>query len=74
MNPNRSVSAPSHSGRRIAGRAQRDHILDPYQVQQKLPEPTACGQCGAVYRHGRWKWGRSRRAHKGALPGLPPHQ
>jgi len=24
------------SGRRTAGRAQRDHILDPYQARQKL--------------------------------------
>lgn len=47
-----------HAGRRIAGRAQRDHILDPYQAQQKLHEPTACPQCGAVYHHGRWQWGQ----------------
>jgi NMD protein affecting ribosome stability and mRNA decay len=46
------------SGRRIAGRAQQDHILDPYQAQQKLHEPTACPQCGAVYHHGRWQWGQ----------------
>src|SRR5271169_4541392 len=43
-------------GRRTSGRAQRDHILDPYQAQQKLREPTACRQCGAVYHHGRWQW------------------
>ncbi|MGC2414969.1 MAG: BCAM0308 family protein [Stellaceae bacterium] len=46
-----------HSGRRIDGRAQQDHILDPYQAKQKLTEPTACPQCGAVYHHGRWQWG-----------------
>lgn len=46
------------SGRRTAGRAQRDHILDPYQAQRKLPEPTACRQCGAVYHQGRWQWGQ----------------
>lgn len=45
------------SGRRTAGRAQRDHILDPYQARQKLQEPTACRQCGAVYHNGRWRWG-----------------
>jgi len=44
------------TGRRIAGRAQEDHILDPYQRQQKLSEPTVCPQCGAVYHHGRWQW------------------
>jgi len=42
--------------RRIAGHAQQDHILDPYQAQQKLHEGTACPQCGAVYRGGRWQW------------------
>ena len=39
--------------RRIAGHA---HILDPYQVQQKLHEGTVCPQCGAVYHRGRWRW------------------
>lgn len=48
--------APTPSGRRIAGRAQLDHILDPYQRQQKPGEPTVCRQCGAVYHRGRWSW------------------
>lgn len=57
------------SERRIAGRAQRDHILDPYQAQQKLQEPTACPQCGAVYHHGRWQWGqRPAGAHEDLCP------
>lgn len=56
---------PRRSGRRIAGRAQRDYILDPYEARQKLLEPTACRQCGAVYHHGRWNWGqRPARAHE----------
>jgi NMD protein affecting ribosome stability and mRNA decay len=42
--------------RRISGRAQQDHILDPYQRQQKLHDGTVCPQCGAVYREGRWRW------------------
>lgn len=42
--------------RRIAGHAQQDHILDPYQAQQKLHEGTVCPQCGAVYHDGRWQW------------------
>ena len=46
-------------GRRIFGRAQREDILDPYEAQQKLSEPTVCSNCGAVYRHGRWQWGAS---------------
>ena len=59
----------ARSGRRIAGRAQRDHILDPYQARQKLQEPTACRQCGAVYHHGRWQWGqRPAGAHEDLCP------
>ena len=42
--------------RRIAGHAQEDHILDPYQRQQKLSDRTICPQCGAVYHNGRWQW------------------
>jgi hypothetical protein len=56
-------------GRRISGRAQRDHVLDPYQTQQKLHEPTVCEGCGAVYHAGRWQWGPSPEpAHKGHCP------
>ena len=60
---------PGRSGRRIAGRAQRDNILDPYQARQKLQEPTCCRQCGAVYHHGRWQWGqRPDGAHEDLCP------
>jgi NMD protein affecting ribosome stability and mRNA decay len=58
MKPLRKTSQAALQGRRNAGRAQSDHILDPYQSQQKLQEPTACQQCGAVYHHGRWQWGQ----------------
>lgn len=54
----KTITQTARTGRRIAGRAQRDHILDPYHLQQKLHEPTACRRCGAVYQHGRWHWGR----------------
>jgi len=29
---------------------------DPYALRGKLPEPTVCRQCGAVYAGGRWQW------------------
>jgi hypothetical protein len=45
--------------RRIAGHAQLDHILDPYQGKKKLHEGTVCPQCGAVYFEGRWQWLRT---------------
>lgn len=49
-------SSSIRSGRRIFGRAQEDHINDPYQAQQKIREPSVCQDCGAVYHHGRWQW------------------
>ena len=51
--------------RRIAGHAQQDHILDPYQAPQKLQEGTVCPQCGAVYHDGRWqRVARTKAAHE----------
>jgi NMD protein affecting ribosome stability and mRNA decay len=48
----------SHKGRhggRIDRRVQEmDH--DPYHPKAKLPEPTRCPDCGAVYHEGRWQW------------------
>lgn len=29
---------------------------DPYQQKKKLPEPTQCPSCGAVFAKGRWTW------------------
>ncbi|KAA0085049.1 BCAM0308 family protein [Trinickia soli] len=29
---------------------------DPYALRGKLPEPSACPTCGAVYEKGRWQW------------------
>jgi NMD protein affecting ribosome stability and mRNA decay len=59
MKSNTRSQLKARPTRRIAGRAQNDHMLDPYQARQKLQEPTVCPQCGAVYHHGRWQWGRS---------------
>jgi hypothetical protein len=43
-------------GHRIAGRAQLDHILDPYARHEKLSEGATCPKCGAVFHDGRWEW------------------
>jgi NMD protein affecting ribosome stability and mRNA decay len=37
----------------------REHIHDPYKLRRKLPEPTRCPQCGAVYQGGRWAWSKA---------------
>ncbi len=53
--PQRRPQVVPHD-RRIAGHAQLDHILDPYQGKKKLLEGALCPQCGAVYRDARWQW------------------
>ena len=60
--------------RRIAGHAQQDHILDPYQAEQKLHEDTVCPQCGAVYHDGRWQWVAREGRSRAAVCRLPPDQ
>ena len=30
---------------------------DPYALRAKLPDPSACTKCNAIYRAGRWAWG-----------------
>lgn len=55
----KSMQRPSEhprAGRRIAGRAQSDQVIDPYQLRHKPKEPAACPECGAVYHRGRWAW------------------
>lgn len=42
--------------RRTAGKAQGRQVDDPYVVQHKPAEPSACRECGAVYHEGRWHW------------------
>jgi NMD protein affecting ribosome stability and mRNA decay len=34
-----------------------DRQLDSYGLPGKLPDPTACTSCGAIYRDGRWTFG-----------------
>jgi NMD protein affecting ribosome stability and mRNA decay len=32
-------------------------VHDSYKAKRKLPEPTRCPECGAVFHKGRWTWG-----------------
>lgn len=34
----------------------RELVHDPYKTRLKLPEPTVCPGCGAVFHRGRWQW------------------
>ena len=34
----------------------QEHVHDAYKSKGKLPEPTVCPQCGAVFHAGRWQW------------------
>ena len=42
---------PAYRSKRVEERAH-----DPYQAGAKLPTPTLCPDCGAVYARGRWQW------------------
>lgn len=52
----------------------RDHLFqesrdDPYLSKRKLPEPTLCPQCGAVYQQARWQWlARPAQTHEEMCP------
>jgi hypothetical protein len=34
----------------------RERVHDPYRTRLKLPDPTVCPDCGALFRKGRWTW------------------
>lgn len=37
-------------------RAIHERVHDTYKTRAKLPEPTVCPKCGAVFHKGRWTW------------------
>jgi NMD protein affecting ribosome stability and mRNA decay len=56
MRRKRSTTHPA------ATQARMDRMLqslekDAYGIRGKLPDPTVCPTCGAMYRKGRWTWG-----------------
>lgn len=54
--------------------ARRDRTVqesrhDTYKIKGKLPEPTVCPQCGALFHKGRWTWGeKPPEAHQEMCP------
>ena len=34
----------------------KERVHDAYKIKEKLPEPTVCPQCNAVFHSGRWQW------------------
>ncbi len=34
----------------------RERVHDPYKTRRKLPDPTICPDCGALFHKGRWQW------------------
>jgi NMD protein affecting ribosome stability and mRNA decay len=51
-NPTKGPEVPGwRRGRGVGGTRH-----DSYKPRQKLPEPTVCPKCGAVYHKGRWTW------------------
>lgn len=56
-----------HQGRQ--DRLLREGVHDPYQSKSKLPEPTVCPGCGAVFHRGHWTWSeRPEGAHETLCP------
>ena len=47
----------SDSGMSLHRPARTEEFHDPYEMRRKLPDPSACPTCGALYRDGRWTWG-----------------
>ena len=33
-----------------------ERVHNPYQIRYKLPQPTVCPECNAVFQGGRWQW------------------
>ncbi len=58
MNESNNTRDFQHAGRQ--DRLLHEHVHDPYKSRSKLPEPTTCPGCGAVYQNGRWQWGESK--------------
>ena len=47
----------------------QEEVHDNYRAKGKLPEPTVCPQCQAVFQEGHWRWGEiPKNAHSETCP------
>lgn len=47
----------------------QEQVHDAYKSKGKLPEPTVCPKCGAVFHEGRWQWRKApENAHSETCP------
>ena len=47
----------------------QEAVHDTYKTKGKLPEPTVCPDCGAVFHTGRWQWlDKPKDAHQASCP------
>jgi hypothetical protein len=65
----RTQGAKSKASRQDRMIVSQESVHDTYQIRGKLPEPTACPECGAVFHKGRWTWAaRPAGAHEHRCP------
>jgi NMD protein affecting ribosome stability and mRNA decay len=64
---NQSHPAGFHHIRR--DRLPLETVMDSYKTKGKLPEPTVCPDCGAVFHAGHWQWlAKPKDAHQTTCP------
>jgi NMD protein affecting ribosome stability and mRNA decay len=64
-----STQIPESSHPSRHDRLLREWVHDTYRSKSKLPEPTRCPDCGAIYQQGRWHWGEAKgEAHEERCP------
>ena len=55
--------------RKMRDRFSKPHFDRAYKESRKLPAPTVCQDCGAIFENGRWAWGTaSEGAHRSVRP------
>lgn len=53
---NRTAMPPGFRSIPVHDNLFQEHVHDAYKLKGKLPEPSVCPSCGAVFHEGRWQW------------------